>query len=400
MIREAKIEDVNQISEIVFNSWQDTYNGIISDNYLKKLSISHMIKKWTKMITEIEHSKTFVYEENNKIQGVIRIGNSEELENTGEIYVLYIDINKKRTGIGSKLFNYGIKELTKMGHNNIILWCAKENKGSIEFYKKMGGNITKERTIELDGNKILEVAIEYDLSKKQKYILNSPESLSYITNKMDDILPAKIDYYKKLFKIDNLDPIIINYFDDKDKFRNFIYDIRGTKDTLPLYAVGTYDKGMINAYIDPKIIINSPKYNKKLYLPCHELFHILYMRYVLKDDISKRIVWYDEGMAQFLSGEKNELLDEDKFKKFYLEVKDNTLVIPNLNEISHGTNFYNDNYNGYDLSYLCIRYLSEILNNKDFQKLMSDFDRIKQYGNNILNDMFTYYDKKLKTMSL
>ena len=352
------------------------------------------------MITEIEHSKTFVYEENNKIQGVIRIGNSEELENTGEIYVLYIDINKKRTGIGSKLFNYGRKELTKMGHNNIILWCAKENKGSIEFYKKMGGNITKERTIELDGNKILEVAIEYDLSKKQKYILNSPESLSYITNKMDDILPAKIDYYKKLFKIDNLDPIIINYFDDKDKFRNFIYDIRGTKDTLPLYAVGTYDKGMINAYIDPKIIINSPKYNKKLYLPCHELFHILYMRYVLKDDISKRIVWYDEGMAQFLSGEKNELSDEDKFKKFYLEVKDNTLVIPNLNEISHGTNFYNDNYNGYDLSYLCIRYLSEILNNKDFQKLMSDFDRIKQYGNNILNDMFTYYDKKLKTMSL
>ena len=392
MIREAKIDDVYQISEIIFNSWQDTYNGIIPDSYLKKLSISHMIEKWTRMITESEHSKTFVYEENNKIQGVIRVGDSEDFKNTGEIYVLYVDINKKRNGIGSKLFNYGRKELEKIGYNNIILWCAKENKGSIIFYKKMGGIITNERTIELDGNKILEVAIEYDFSKKEKYILNSPKSLNYITNKLDDILPQKINYYKKIFKIDNLEPIIINYFDDIDKFRNYIYNIRGTKDPLPSYAVGTYDNGMINAYIDPKIIINSSKYNKKLYLPCHELFHILYMKYILKDDFSKRIVWYDEGMAQFLSGEKDELLDENNFKKFYLKVRDNTLIIPNLNELNHGANFYNDSYNGYDLSYLCIRYLSEILDNANFQKLMSDFDRIKKYGNSILNDMFTYYD--------
>ena len=35
------------------------------------------------------------------------------------------------------------------------------------------------------------------------------------------------------------------------------------------------------------------------------------------NDYLKRIVWYDEGMAQFLSGEMDELLDIEKFKKFY-----------------------------------------------------------------------------------
>ena len=224
------------------------------------------------------------------------------------------------------------------------------------------------------------------------YILNAPQSLKYITDNMHDILNDKIEQYKKIFKIKQLNPIQINYFDNLEEFRNFIYKIRGEKESLPEYATGTYDNGMINAFIKPNIDINSNDYKIKLYLANHELFHILYMQYILKNDYQKRIVWYDEGMAQFLSGEMDELLDIEKFKKFYLKVKNNTLVIPNLNEIEHGTSFCNNNYNGYDLSYLCIRYLREIMTNEEFQDLMSNFSKIKEYGINIVENMFAYYD--------
>ena len=224
------------------------------------------------------------------------------------------------------------------------------------------------------------------------YILNAPQSLKYITDNMHDILNDKIEQYKKIFKIKQLNPIQINYFDNIEEFRNFIYKIRGEKESLPEYATGTYDNGMINAFIKPNIDINSNDYKIKLYLANHELFHILYMQYILKNDYQKRIVWYDEGMAQFLSGEMDELLDIEKFKKFYLKVKNNTLVIPNLNEIEHGTSFCNNNYNGYDLSYLCIRYLREIMTNEKFQDLMSNFSKIKEYGINIIENMFAYYD--------
>lgn len=227
------------------------------------------------------------------------------------------------------------------------------------------------------------------------YILNAPQSLKHITDNMHDILNDKIEQYKKIFKIKQLNPIQINYFDNIGEFRNFIYKIRGEKESLPEYATGTYDNGMINAFIKPNIDINSNDYKIKLYLANHELFHILYMQYILKNDYQKRIVWYDEGMAQFLSGEMDELLDIEKFKKFYLKVKNNTLVIPNLNEIEHGTSFCNNNYNGYDLSYLCIRYLSEIMTNEEFQNLMSNFPKIKEYGINIVENMFDYYDKTL-----
>ncbi len=230
----------------------------------------------------------------------------------------------------------------------------------------------------------------------KEYILNSPNSLKYITDNMNDILVNKIKEYKKLFKVEELEPVVINYFDDINKFREFIYNIRGEKESLPDYATGTYDNGMINAFIEPNIDINSYKYKKKLYLANHELFHILYMKYILNNDYSKRIVWYDEGMAQFLSGEKNKLLDIEKFKTYYLRVKEETIIIPdNLNEITHGTSFVNEKYNGYDLAYLCVRYLNEKLSYEEFQNLMSNFDKIKEYGTTIINDMFEYYDNTL-----
>ncbi len=227
----------------------------------------------------------------------------------------------------------------------------------------------------------------------KEYKLYSPDSLKYITDNMHCILINKIDEYKKLFDIDELNQIQINYFDDIDKFRNFIYDIRGNNNSLPDYAVGTYDKGMINAFIPNNIDINTPLYHKKLCLANHELFHILYKKYILKDDYSKRIVWYDEGMAEFMSGEKDYLNDEDEFKKYYKSVKENTKIIPNLNELEHGKSFKNEYYNGYDLSYLCIRYLNEILSDEEFKSLIKDFNDIKEQGNDIISKMFLYFDK-------
>lgn len=226
--------------------------------------------------------------------------------------------------------------------------------------------------------------------KTELYNIDYPNSLTELVNETLKLLDKKILEYKQFFKINEIDQIKINYFDDINKFREFIYDIRGEKESLPEYAKGTYDKGMINAYIDPKYQLNKINYSS------HELFHILYMKYILNSDESKRIVWYDEGMAQFMSGEKAKLNNENNFKQFYYKVKEETKIIPNINEINHGKSFYNDNYNGYDLSYLAVRYLSQIMEYNDFQKLMSQFDNIKQIGDNVVSEMFKYYDNLLE----
>ena len=220
--------------------------------------------------------------------------------------------------------------------------------------------------------------------------INYSESLEDLAQATLSLLDKKIIEYSIFFGVNIEEKINVNYFDTIEEFREFIYEIRGERDSLPEYAKGTYDNGMVNACVNPKFQL------KRLYTASHELFHILYMKYILNSDYSKRIVWYDEGMAQFMSGEKGSLNDDSVFKNFYMKVKETTKVIPQMNTLEHGNSFVNEDYNGYDLSYLSIKYISEVLSTEQFNDLMSDFEKISQLGNNIINNMFSYYDEKLE----
>lgn len=62
---------------------------------------------------------------------------------------------------------------------------------------------------------------------------------------------------------------------------------------------------MINAFIEPNIVEGSPLFIHRKYNASHELFHIMYQELVLEKNNQKRIVMFDEGMAQFFSGENN-----------------------------------------------------------------------------------------------
>lgn len=220
--------------------------------------------------------------------------------------------------------------------------------------------------------------------------INYSESLEDLAQATLSLLDKKIIEYSIFFCVNIEEKINVNYFDTIEEFRKFIYEIRGERDSLPEYAKGTYDNGMVNACVNPKFQL------KRLYTASHELFHILYMKYILNNDYSKRIVWYDEGMAQFMSEEKGSLNDDSVFKNFYMKVKEATKVIPQMNTLEHGNSFVNEDYNGYDLSYLSIKYISEVLSTEQFKDLMSDFEKISQLGNNIINNMFSYYDEKLE----
>lgn len=61
------------------------------------------------------------------------------------------------------------------------------------------------------------------------FILYAPDSLSVITEGLDDILSSSFEFYKKLFWVNDFRKVQINYFDDLGKFREFIYDLRGER---------------------------------------------------------------------------------------------------------------------------------------------------------------------------
>lgn len=224
------------------------------------------------------------------------------------------------------------------------------------------------------------------------FTLFSPDSLKYITNELELILQSSLDFYKKLFNVDSFRKIQINYFDDIQNFREYINNLRGAK-SLPTYAIGTFDKGMINAFIDSNIIMGSPQFIKKQYMASHELFHIMYNELILKKEHKERIVWFDEGMAQLFSGENNVILDDNNFKEWFNKVISKTTKIPNLNELKHGNAFETEDYSGYNLSFIAVKYLYETLAEEEFKLLMHDIDKVKGYGQDLINDAINYYSK-------
>ncbi len=233
--------------------------------------------------------------------------------------------------------------------------------------------------------------IQFD---NDNFVLYAPDSLNYITNDLEDILVNSLNIFKNIFDVVNFRKVRINYFDNIEDYRNFVYRLRGEKESLPQYAQGSCDDGMINAYISPSIIEGTPLYNHKMFMASHELFHIIYQELVWEKNNQKRIVWFDEGMAQFFSGE-NEAEMTIEFDNWFDKVKSNTKIIPNLNELEHGKAFQTENYNGYNLSLLAVKYLCDKLSFDEFKNLIKDNNGIINYGNTVLEEAFSYYNSKI-----
>jgi hypothetical protein len=232
--------------------------------------------------------------------------------------------------------------------------------------------------------------------ENDNFIIYSPDSLKYITDRLPSILNISFEFYKELFDIDTFRKVQINYFDDINKFREYIYSLRGEKTSLPRYAQGTFDNGMINSYIAANWVVGSPMYNIKLYMASHELFHIMYQELIWQKEGLPRITWFDEGMAQLFSGENNNNLSSENFEKWFNMVIAKTKVIPNLNELNHGNGFETEDYSGYHLSLLSVKYLFDILPAQEFKNLMHDTEKINEYGKIVVESAFKYYNEKLK----
>ena len=225
--------------------------------------------------------------------------------------------------------------------------------------------------------------------ENDNFVLYAPDSLSHVYENLESNLNDTLELYKKLFEVDSFRKVQINYFDNKDDFREFVSKIRGD-DSLPKYAVGTSSGGMISAYIDPSIKETDDIFNKRLHLAQHELFHIMYHELIVENNRKDYLTWFDEGCAQFFSGEKEYELNEG-FNEWFNKVKSETNSIPKLNDLSHGDSFKTDDYNGYDLSLLAVKNLYDRLGFDEFKYLLTNGSRVKEYGDNLLDELFLFY---------
>ena len=149
---------------------------------------------------------------------------------------------------------------------------------------------------------------------------------------------------------------------------------------------------MVNFSLDSKdVFLNPKKYECSI---LHECVHIMY------NSIAKqRVVWFDEGLAMNLSGEGNPLLEVEHLKNFMTH-KIFAMNLPDdMNTLIHGEKFVNKEYNGYDLSYLAVRYLLETREKEEIRELIRNSDKVLELGQEVLPCAMEYFSNKISVDS-
>lgn len=142
MIRKLENGDIEAIMEIWKESTIKAHDFIDKSYWINNYNVVKDVY--------IPMSEVFVYEKDSDIYGFIGIIEKKF------IGALFVDINNQGMGIGSKLIDFALEK-----YKELDLAVYKDNKPSVEFYKKKGFNIILEQKNE-DSN-----FIEYTMRYKK-----------------------------------------------------------------------------------------------------------------------------------------------------------------------------------------------------------------------------------------
>ena len=154
---DKKSEEIKAISEIYIDSWRITYDGFVSDSYLKSLNYHDAEKKWTEFLSDTNNF-IFVAKENNQVIGFVA-GCIDDENSEGELYALYVDPALKNTGIGSKLLDKFFEHMKENNITSIIVWAMSKNKNAISYYKHKGAVEYNHRMNSFDGEVVEDTAL-------------------------------------------------------------------------------------------------------------------------------------------------------------------------------------------------------------------------------------------------
>ena len=134
MIRQARIEDIGRIAEIIVFNKRINFFPIFQDEQysFKELNVIDM----TSQLLD-NYYQFYVYDD-GVIKGIMEI-------DANELVTLYVDGFFQNQGIGSKLLTYAIEQCGIR-----YLWALEKNVNAIRFYKRHGFIVSDEKKYEED----------------------------------------------------------------------------------------------------------------------------------------------------------------------------------------------------------------------------------------------------------
>lgn len=125
-------EEILGKAYVHWRGWHDAYPGLISQEYLDRLTLEKCEETAHRWLTNI-----LIAKDGDKVVGFAGYGTGEEDSvEIGEIFAMYVLSDYYGTGVGQKLMEAALEKLADFP--KVCLWVLKDNKRAIRFYEKCG----------------------------------------------------------------------------------------------------------------------------------------------------------------------------------------------------------------------------------------------------------------------
>jgi GNAT superfamily N-acetyltransferase len=154
LVHPARVEDAEGIASVHVTAWQETYRGLIVDEFLDRLSIERMTSRWKQTLSDPNdvYHRAFVASSEGRIIGFANYGNEQtnDPDHSGELFAIYVLKQLQGMGVGRALIGHVATELLEQGISSMLVWVLAENPYH-RFYESLGGVFLRERTIDFAG---------------------------------------------------------------------------------------------------------------------------------------------------------------------------------------------------------------------------------------------------------
>lgn len=139
-LRDATPEDALAVARVHVRSWQGAYRGLIDDEFLDRLRPEDRAARYRLGDPDPAAPRTFVAEVGSEIWGFATTGPCRDADARGasELYALYVDPPRWRTGTGRLLLVEATSRMRADGFEQAVLWVLRGNEVAERFYAAAG----------------------------------------------------------------------------------------------------------------------------------------------------------------------------------------------------------------------------------------------------------------------
>jgi len=140
-VRDIEAKDVDTISKIHVDVWNETYRGILPDEEIDRRTYSSSKKHWAQALDKPDKHTFYLLAETEGQTAGFCIASSrprDSFDYDSELMAINILKAHHRKGIGKALFFETMRRLQSMGCKKMYLWVAEKNINAIDFYRRLG----------------------------------------------------------------------------------------------------------------------------------------------------------------------------------------------------------------------------------------------------------------------